>query len=200
MSALGQKRTSRHVPVMSALPPKADIAPSTIRRNAAILLIARGSGTLPMRPIIPPRLEAVIRSRMGASPPPPEDPRWQADGRDPSEMRGATSRARRREIPVYPSPVMLPRAEIKRTLLRFRYNREFRGPRRVPIKTLADHIGLSPETLYQAMRGSVSDRTQAVLSWAIIAIREGRLRFHRSGQRWSAEASGGLLCLDRLRR
>jgi hypothetical protein len=95
---------------------------------------------------------------------------------------------------------MLPRAEIKRTLLRFRYNREFRGPRRVPIKTLADHIGLSPETLYQAMRGSVSDRTQAVLSWAIIAIREGRLRFHRSGQRWSAEASGGLLCLDRLRR
>src|SRR6516165_3609920 len=122
-----------------------------------------------MKPIIPPRLEAVIRSRLGASPPAPVDPRWQADGRDPSEMRGARSHARywrenhvdapcvmlsdaeiasrarrRREIPVYPSPVMLPRAEIKRTLLRFRYNREFRGPRRVPIKTLADHIGLSP--------------------------------------------------------
>jgi hypothetical protein len=177
--------------------------------------------TLPMKSIIPPRLEAVIRSRLGASPPPPEDQRWQAEGRDPSESRGArfharywrenhdarcvmlpdaeiASRARRRrEIPVYPSPVMLPRAEIKRTLLRFRYDREFRGPRRVPIKTLADHVGLSREILYQAMRGSISDRTQVVLSGVIIAIREGRLRFHRSGQHWSAEASGALLCLGR---
>ena len=174
-----------------------------------------------MKPIIPPRLEALIRSRLGASPP-PEDTRWQADGCDPSEKRGGSCRARRapensadapcvmlsdaeiasrarrrREIPVYPSPVMLPRAEIKRTLLRFRYDREFRGPRRVPIKTLADHVGLSREILYQAMRGSISDRTQVVLSWAIIAIREGRLRFHRSGQNWSAEASGALLCLGR---
>ena len=166
-----------------------------------------------MRPIIPPRLEAAIRARLGVSSTPPEHRRWQADGRDPSEMRGARSHARywrenhvdapcvmlsdaeiasrarrRREIPVYPSPVMLPRAEIKRTLLRFRYDREFRGPRRVPIKTLADYVGLSREILYQAMRGSISDRTQVVLSWAIIAIREGRLRFHRSGQHWSAEA------------
>ena len=175
-----------------------------------------------MKSIIPPRLEAVIRSRLGASAPPPEDPRWQADGRDPSEIRGARSHARywrenhvdapcvmlsdaeiasrarrRREIPVYPSPVMLPRADIARTLLRFRYDREFRGPRRVPIKTLADHVGLSREILYQAVRGSISDRTQVLLSWAIIAIREGRLRFHRSGQNWSAEASGALLCLGR---
>jgi len=175
-----------------------------------------------MRPIIPPRLEAAIRARLGVSSTPPEHRRWQADGRDPSEIRGARSHARywrenhvdapcvmlsdaeiasrarrRREIPVYPSPVMLPRAEIKRTLLRFRYDREFRGPRRVPIKTLADYVGLSREILYQAMRGSISDRTQVVLSWAIIAIREGRLRFHRSGQHWSAEASGALLCLGR---
>ena len=151
-----------------------------------------------MKSIIPPRLEALIRSRMGASAPPPEDPRWQADGRDPSEIRGVTSRARRRrEIPVNVSPVMLSREEIARTLLRYRYDREFRGPRRVPIKTLADHVGLSREILYQAVRGSISDRTQVVLSWAIIAIREGRLRFHRSGQHWSAEASGALLCLGR---
>ena len=174
-----------------------------------------------MKPLIPPRLEALIRSRLGASPP-PEDPRWQADGRDPSESRGASSHARywrenhvdapcvmlsdaeissrarrQREVPAYPSPVMLPPAEIKRTLMRFRYDREFRGPRRVPIKTLADHVGLSREILYQAMRGSISDRTQIVLSWAIIAIREGRLWFHRSGQHWSAEASGALLCLGR---
>ena len=151
-----------------------------------------------MKSIIPPRLEAVIRSRLGVSSPVPKDPRWQADGCDPSVLKGATPRARRRrEIPVYPSPVVLPRADIARTLLRFRYDREFRGPRRVPIKTLADHVGLSREILYQAMRGSISDRTQVVLSWAIIAIREGRLRFHRSGQNWSAEASGALLCLGR---
>jgi hypothetical protein len=82
---------------------------------------------------------------------------------------------------------MLSKAEIMRTLMRYRYDREFRGERRVPIKTLAYCVGLSHETLYQAMRGSVSGRTQAVLSRAIIAIREGRLRFHRSGQHWSAD-------------
>jgi hypothetical protein len=150
-----------------------------------------------MKSIIPPRLEAVIRSRLGVSAPPPEDPRWQADGRDPSEIRGGTSHARfRHKIPEDVSPTMLSRAEIARTLLRYRYDREFRGPRRVPIKTLSDHVGLSHETLYQATRGSISDRTQGVLSWAIIAIREGRLRFHRSGQHWSAE--GALLWLDRV--
>ena len=151
-----------------------------------------------MKSIIPPRLEAIIRSRMGASAPPPENPRWQADGCDPSRMRRATSHARfRHKIPEDVSPTMLSRAEIARTLLRYRYDREFRGPHRVPIKTLADHVGVSHEILYQAMRGSISDRTQIVLSWAIIAIREGRLWFHRSGQHWSAEASGALLCLGR---
>ena len=168
--------------------------------------------TPPVRSIIPRRLEAVIRSRLGVSAPPPEDPRWQADGRDPSEIRGATYRARRgRKIDPRASCVlsdaeitraharywrenhdarcvMLPDAEIVRTLMRYRYDREFRGEHRVPIKTLAHCVGLSHETLYQAMKGSISDRTQAVLSSAIIAIREGRLRFHRSGQHWSAEA------------
>ena len=173
-----------------------------------------------MKSIIPPRLEAVIRSRLGVSAPPPEDPRWQADGRDPSEIRGATYRARRgrkndprascvlsdaeitraharrrREKYVDVPCVMLSKAEIMRTLMRYRYDRVFRGERRVPIKTLADHVGLSHETLYQAMKGSISDRTQAVLSWAIIAIREGRLRFHRSGQHWSAE--GLVFCYEK---
>jgi len=173
-----------------------------------------------MKPIIPPRLEALIRSRMGASAPPPEDPRWKADVCDPSDFRGGTPRARRRcendprdscvlsdeitrtharrrrEKYVNVPCVMLSKAEIMRTLMRYRYDRAFRGERRIPVKTLSDHIGLSHETLYQAMRGSISDRTQAVLSWAIIAIREGRLRFHRSGQHWSA--SGALLRLDRV--
>jgi hypothetical protein len=110
-----------------------------------------------MKSIIPPRLEAVIRARIGVSSPPLEDAPTTAGGRDPSVLRRATSHARKRhENFVYPSPVMLPRAEIKRTLLRFRYDREFRGPRRVPIKTLADFVGLSHETLFQATRAAPS--------------------------------------------
>jgi hypothetical protein len=171
-------------------------------------------GTSLMKSIIPPRLEAVIRSRLGPSAPPPEDPRWQADGRDPSEMRGATPRARRgrkddpraacvlsdaeitraharfrREIPVDVSPVMLSREEIARTLLRYRYDREFRGPRRVPIKTMADYVGLSHDTVYQAMRGKVSDCTRALLSQAIVAVAEGRLCFRRHRQQWQVDPS-----------
>jgi len=148
-----------------------------------------------MKSIIPPRLEAIIRSRLGASAPPPENPRWQADGRDPSEIRGGTFRARRRRENDPRASGLLSDAEIVRTLMRYRYDRAFRGERRVPIKTLADHVGLSQETLYQAMKGSISDRTQAVLSWAIIAVREGRLRFHRSGQHWSAE--GPVFCYEK---
>jgi hypothetical protein len=43
MSALGHKRTLAHVRIMSALPPKADIAPkqlwvhALVRRNAAVV-------------------------------------------------------------------------------------------------------------------------------------------------------------------
>jgi hypothetical protein len=170
----------------------------------------------PMKSIIPPRLEAVIRSRLGASAPPPEDPRWQADGRDPSEIRGARSHPRRRrkndprascvlsdaeitraharywrENHVDAPCVMLPDAEIVRTLMRYRYDREFRGERRVPIKTLAVCVGLSHETLYQAMKGSISERTAAKLSWAIVANAAGQLRFRRRGQRWVRELDAG---------
>jgi hypothetical protein len=141
-----------------------------------------------MKSIIPPRLEATIRSRLGAPVAAPEDEPSTTGGRDPSVLRGARSHTRRRrEIPVYPSPVMLPSADIARTLLRFRYDREFRGPRRVPIKTLADYVGLSHETLFQAMRGKISDVTRAKLSWAIVAIADGRLRFRRHRQVWQME-------------
>jgi hypothetical protein len=144
--------------------------------------------TLPVRSIIPPRLEAVIRSRLGASAPPPEDAPSTADRRDPSEIRGATFHARfRHKIPEDASPVMLSRAEIARTLLRYRYDRQFRGLRRVPIKTLADYVGLSHETLFQAMRGKISDATRAKLSWAIVAIADGRLCFRRRGPAWQME-------------
>ena len=166
-----------------------------------------------MKPIIPPRLEAVIRSRLGVSAPPPEDPRWQADGRDPSEIRGGAPRARRsrrendprascvlsdgeitraharyrRENHVDIPCVMLSDAEIVRALMHYRYDRAFRGERRVPIQTLADYIGFSHETVYQAMRGKISDVTRAKLSWAIVAIADGRLRFRRHRQVWQME-------------
>jgi hypothetical protein len=144
-----------------------------------------------MRSIIPPRLEALIRSRLGAPTTPPVNTTSTAGGCDPSDIRGATSRARQRyENPIDSSPVMLPAAEIKRTLLRYRFDRQFRGAKRIPIKTLADYVGLSHETLFQAMRGKISDRTRAKLSWAIVSISEERLRFRRRGQVWEIERSG----------
>jgi hypothetical protein len=147
-----------------------------------------------MRSIIPPRLEALIRSRLGVSTPPPVNTTSTAGGCDPSVLRGATSHARQRhEHPIDGSPVMLPVAEIKRTLLRYRFDRQFRGPKRIPIKSLADYVGLSHETLFQAMRGKVSDRTRAKLSQAIVSIAEGRLQFRRRGQVWEIEGSGHLV-------
>jgi len=142
-----------------------------------------------MKSIIPPRLEAIIRSRLGASAPPPENPRWQADGRDPSEIRGGTFRARRRRENDPRASGLPSDGEIVRTLMRYRYDRAFRGERRVPIQTLADYIGLSHETVYQSMRGKISDVTRAKLSWAIVAIADGRLRFRRRGQVWEIERS-----------
>jgi hypothetical protein len=82
---------------------------------------------------------------------------------------------------------MLPDAEIARTLMRYRYDRAFRGERRVPIQTLGDYIGLSHETVYQAMRGKISDVTRAKLSWAIVAIADGRLRFRSHRRVWQIE-------------
>jgi hypothetical protein len=143
-----------------------------------------------MKPIIPPRLEAIIRSRLGASAPPAGTTPWQTDRCDPSEIRGGTYRPRRvRENLAYPTCVMLSDSEIVRALLRYRFDRQFRGPRRIPIKTLGDFVGLSHETLFQAMRGSVSDRTRSKLSWAVVAISEGRLHFRRQGQQWRMDLS-----------
>jgi hypothetical protein len=100
-----------------------------------------------VKPLIPPRLEAAIRSRLGVSGPPPVNTPSAAGGCDPSDIRGATSHARRRREKHVDAPrVMLSDAEIKRALLRYRFDRQFRGPRRVPIKTLADFVGLSHET------------------------------------------------------
>jgi hypothetical protein len=91
------------------------------------------------------------------------------------------------------APSILPASDVVRALLRFRYDREFRGQRRVPIRTLATFVGLSHETLYQAMRvGTASECTRAKLTWALRDITEGRLRFRRCCQRWEPEGHSSL--------
>jgi hypothetical protein len=92
--------------------------------------------------------------------------------------------------------------EIVRALRRFRYDPEFRGPKRVPLRTLADLIGLSHMTVYEAMRPDlprrrrrISEHTRARLSWAITAISEDRLRFRRTRHVWTAE--GDVTTFDR---
>jgi hypothetical protein len=85
----------------------------------------------------------------------------------------------------------MPDAEIVRTLMRYRYDRTFRGERRVPIKTLAHYVALSHETLYQAMKGSISDRTRCKLTWVLKAIDERRLSFRRYGQIWQPVEGAG---------
>jgi hypothetical protein len=146
-----------------------------------------------MKLIIPPRLEALIKSRLGVSTPPSVNTPSTAGGCDPSDIRGATSRPRGRPENYFGTPCVLSDAEIVRTLMRYRYDRTFRGERRVPIKTLADYVGLSHETVYQAMRGAISDRTRAKLSWALTAINDRRLQFCRHGQRWQVKSAGLLL-------
>jgi hypothetical protein len=55
---------------------------------------------------------------------------------------------------------------------------------------LAGLVGLSYETLYQAMRHRMSARTRSLLSWAIQAILDGRLNFRRRAQGWTVEWQG----------
>ena len=95
-----------------------------------------------------------------------------------------------------PVPGLLTDAEIVRALRRFRYDQEFRGPKRVPLRALAELTGLSHMTLYEAMRPElppcprrISELTRARLSPAITAILEGRLRFRREKQIWVVDGS-----------
>jgi hypothetical protein len=135
---------------------------------------------------LPPRLEAIIRSRLG-QPLSPNENAWVTDVSEASEFEKANSRSPRRTKQCA-TPGPQPAADVVRALRRYRYDPEFRGARRVPIRTLATWVGLSHETLYQAMRaGTASECTRAKLTWALKAIAEERLRFCRRGQCWAAE-------------
>jgi hypothetical protein len=114
-----------------------------------------------------------------------------------SESRGGRPRAPAAKFPDLPAQRLLSPDEIKRALRHFCFNSEFRGEKRAPIKTLGNFCGLNRDTVHQAKRtGEMSRRTRTLLSWAIIAIMEGRLRFRRHGQVWQAEGEGAIRMLD----
>jgi hypothetical protein len=141
-----------------------------------------------------PLLQATIHSLLGL--PHPQASAWAYD-RAPSEGARTTPRALRDQRPAsQPTQGLLTDAEIVRALRRFRYDPALRGPRRVPIRVLADLLGLSHTTIYQAMRPDlpgrprrISETTRIKLSFAIKAINGGRLRFRRRGQIWDAEGA-----------
>jgi hypothetical protein len=113
--------------------------------------------------------------------------------REPSESAITRPPVRREKNEKWAVRGLLSASEITRGLLRFRYDPAFRGARRVPIRTLAALVGLSHETLYQAMRpGIISERTHVRLSWAIVAISEGRLCLRRRGQAWQVDDDDAL--------
>jgi hypothetical protein len=136
-----------------------------------------------MRMLFPPRLQMEIMARLERSRGP--DLLQQAPESEPSENQKTASHRPRINTSLGLAPSVLPASDVARALRRYRYETHFRGERRVPIRTLAGIVGLSHETLYDAMRGgNASEPTLAKLSWAIIAIGEGRLGFRRRRQAW----------------
>jgi hypothetical protein len=133
---------------------------------------------------IPPRLAAIIRSRLGlpalASGGPP-----QVDQSEPSEKQKTTHpvrSAKGNDEPAMPRPLitfhllrptlvglrpLMSEPEIVRELRRLRYdsaNGRGRG-RKVPIKRIAEQAGVHRATLYRIIRdGRVSDNSRVALS------------------------------------
>ena len=151
-----------------------------------------------------PQLEATVRRLMGRVTSPAaasstSTALWVYEGESSEGGRTAPLRDQR---PRQPAPGLLTDDEIVRVLRRFRYDREFRGLKRVPLRTLAELIGLSHMTIYEAMKPDlpgrhtrISESTRARLSWAITAISEGRLRFRRTRHVWTVE--GEVFAFDR---
>jgi hypothetical protein len=148
----------------------------------------------------PIKLQAAIRTRLGASASPCGNG-WVTDVSEASESEKTNSRSPRRRLPfpVFgPSPMAA--ADVVRALRRYRYDSAFRGAHRVPIRVLAGLVGVSHETLYETMRiGTASEGTRAKLTWALKAIAEGRLRFRRRGQHWELEGESASLFRPRTR-
>jgi hypothetical protein len=139
----------------------------------------------------PPALQAAIRARLGW-PEPPCGGRAHDDG--PPNM--ATIPARYGHIDSGGFMVsaalgsrVLSEEEVRRWLLRVRYEARYRkGRGRVPLKVVAEFVGLHRDTLYEGIKGApISRCTRSRLSWVIEAIEQGRLRFKRRGQAWNID-------------
>ena len=144
-----------------------------------------------------PSLEATVRSLMGRPSSRASPSLWVTEGELSEGGRPKSSGRHDRRQAVRPRPGLLSDEEIVRALRRFRYDPEFRGPKRVPIRVLADLVGVSRMTIYEVMRPDlrtrpkrmISERTRAKLSPAIAAILDGRLRFRRTKHVWEIEGS-----------
>jgi hypothetical protein len=80
----------------------------------------------------------------------------------------------------------LTREEIIRELRRYQHDPEWRGKKRVPIAVLAEYLGLHRQTLYDiaGKHRRIGKGSIVKVSAAILAIREGKLRFAKKGQQW----------------
>jgi hypothetical protein len=136
----------------------------------------------------PPALEAAIRARC-TRPEPPAD-RWVVD-EEPPQRQTRRARPRRRDSDeVETSGTLgkriLSEEEVRRWLRRLRYQERYRkGRGRVPLKVVAEFVGLNRDTLYEAINGGkISTVTRSRLSWVIDAIEKRQLTFERRGQVW----------------
>jgi hypothetical protein len=135
----------------------------------------------------PPALEAAIRARCTRPEPPPD--RWVYD--EPPQGQKRRTRPRRRDNDEVKTGGLLGRRilseeTVRRWLKRVRYDERYRkGRDRVPLKVVAEFVGLNRDTLYEAMKGGkISGVTRSRLSWVIDAIDQRRLSFKRRGQTW----------------
>jgi hypothetical protein len=117
--------------------------------------------------VLPPRLEATIRSRLGMAPGP------QSSG----GIDGKFGPAGERRVEVTVScPPLLPEGEIVRALRYYRRdpgNGRGRG-RKVQIKFIAEMAGLHRVTVYRAIwTGRISERSREALSPVLIMLQVG---------------------------
>jgi hypothetical protein len=106
-----------------------------------------------------PMSEATVRRLMARPPSSPASASLWVYDREPSEGGRSTLRTvRDQSQPLRPTPGLLTDAEIVRALRRFRFDDEFRGARRAPIRALAELVGLIHQTVYLAMRPDLPRR------------------------------------------
>jgi hypothetical protein len=91
-----------------------------------------------------------------------------------------------RDLDVAPGRRIPSEEEVLRWLRRLRYEGRYRkGRGRVPLKVVAEFVGLNRDTLYEAINGGkISSLTRSRLSWLIDGVERRQLSFRRRGQVW----------------